>query len=221
MSALRKKDPSKMNYRELWYWATHEDQDSVMASAVELGRLGISRHPSGLSGGWKKTKAGSTDFGGYSDNSAAVWIAQQKMHVRFKIQALPVHVRAFGQVMYGNGGELEYKQLHNYLYREVMPLLAECFPNLAPEKKALIRDLIQCAIAHYWEAISPAIEGGMPRDMDVSAKEVKKAMAGHGWDMDVSQWSRQWRPIWRLIVGVMREVDERGACGVSDLCGDV
>jgi hypothetical protein len=216
MSGLRKKDPAKMNHRELWYWATHEDQDSVMASAVELGRLGISRQPSGMSGGWKKTKAGHTDFGGYSDNSAAIWISQQKMHVRFKIQALPVHVRAFGQVMYGNGGELEYKQLHSHLYREVMRLLVERFPGMSSERKGLIWALLHCAIAHYWDAISPAIEGGRPRDMDISARAAKVAMADLGKDMDVSQWRRQWRPVWRMIIEVMRGVDDEGEASIKE-----
>jgi hypothetical protein len=34
--------------------------------------------------------------------------------------------------------------------------------------------------------------------------------------MDVSQWRRQWRPVWRMIIEVMRGVDDEGEASIKE-----
>lgn len=220
---MRNALPYPLNSRNLWHWCYHSGADSVMASAAETAKLGILSRPSGLSGDWKKTKAGSTDFGGYSSNDAAIWISQQRQHIRSLIMQLPYYARALGNVLYMPAGELsepELMQVHNHLYRQIMRKLAELHPDMAPEKKAKVRDLIYCALCHYWQAISPAIEGGTPGSMEPGRGELERMMAGRGNRIETRYWSRTWRPLWLLIIDEIRTVDDEALKPLDKLCGD-
>lgn len=208
--------PRQINPRSVWHWATVNDTVSVMAAAVETGRLGIQRQPSGMSGGWKKTKPGKTDFGGYSDNSRSIWWENQRMQVRLIIAQLPFNVRAVGTVLYGDFGAADLMQAHNHLYRVCMPVVDEQFPNMAPERKGKVRDLIYCALCHYHEAISPCFDGGRARSMDPDLKQLRALMTGRGQNIETRYWSREWRPVWALIIEKIQDVDQQGLARIEE-----
>lgn len=220
---MRNSLPYPLNSRNLWHWCYYSGADSVMSSAAETAKLGILSRPSGLSGDWKKTKAGSTDFGGYSSNDASIWITQQRQHIRSLIMRLPFYARALGNVLYmpvGEMSEAELMQIHNYLYRVCLKKIDSHFPNMAPEKKAKVRDLIYCAICHYWEAISPAIQGGTPGSMMARAEDVGKLMASRGNRIETHRYSRDYGPVWQLIINEIRAVDDEALKPLDKWCGD-
>jgi len=220
---MRNALPRPLNPRNLWHWCYYSGADSVMSSAAETAKLGILSRPSGLSGDWKKTKAGSTDFGGYSSNDASIWITQQRQHIRSLIMQLPFHARALGNVLYmpvGEMSESELMQIRNHLYRVCIRKIDSQFPNMAPEKKSKIRDLIYCAICHYWEAISPAIQGGTPGSMSARADDVGKMMASRGNRIETHRYSRDYGPVWQLIINEIRIVDDAALKPLDKWCGE-
>lgn len=199
------------NPRLLWHWAYFNGRNSVMAHAVDVARIGINSNPSsGMSGSWKKTKAGSTDFGGFSDSSRSIWIEQQKQKVRFKISNIPYPYRAFGNLMYMPDGEASHrdlKQVQNYLFKEVVSEIDRSFPKLKPEKFGLIPDLIDCALAHYREAISPAMIDKPCKSFFPKPSKVKLFFEERGKVIDVANWRREWRGMWCIVLGWIKDCD--------------
>lgn len=216
--------PHPLTARNLWHWVYFYGADSVMSSFVDTATIGIKGNASSaMSGDWKKTKAPNVDFGGFSSNLSQIWCDQQKMHIRSLIMQLPFYARALGNVLYmpvGEMSEAELMQIHNHLYRVCIRKIDSQFPNMAPEKKSKIRDLIYCAICHYWEAISPAIQGGTPGSMSARAEDVGKMMASRGNRIETRYWSRTWRPLWLLIINEIRTVDDEALKPLDKWCGD-
>ena len=203
--------PRPLNSRSLWHWVYFTGNDSAMAKAVDIARVGIQSNPSSaMSGDWKKTKVSGADFGGYSDSSSQIWCDQQKQHIRSKIQQLPYYARALGNLLYmphGDASERDLMQVHNYLYKTVVKKVDEHFPNLPPEKKSKIYDLVHCAISHYYETISSSIDGLTPKNMVPRAQEVGKYMAARGNHIDTRRFSREWLHIWRVIIVQISNAD--------------
>lgn len=207
---MRNKYHMPFNPRGLWHWAYFNNTDSVMSSAIEAAKEGIQKRPSGLAGGWKTTKPGKTDFGGFSDVSAKIWFEQQRQHVRSIIAKLPYHQKALGNVLYMPAGDIagsDLTQIHNHLYKVCHGKLVESYPTMKPEKRSFLRAMIYAAICHYWDAVSPGIDGTKIKSMDPKHKEVAELMAKHGKSIDTRNWSREWRPIWTLIIEEIRSID--------------
>lgn len=205
--------PRPLNARSLWHWCYFTGNDSVMSKAVDIAELGIQSNPSGsMSGDWKKTKVSGADFGGYSSNDAAIWITQQRQHIRSLIMQLPFYARALGNVLYmpaGDASERDLLQIHNHLYKVVVRKVDQEFPIMPPERKSKIYDLVHCALSHYYDAISPSIDGQTPRNMVPRAQEVSAFMTGRGNPIDTRNFSRQWRPIWVLIINEVSAIDSQ------------
>ncbi len=212
MANMQRSLPYPLNARSLWHWAYFNGRDSVMAKAVDTATLGINSSPGGaMSGNWKKTKAARPDFGGHSDSSAQIWTDQQKQHIRSLIHQLPFYARALGNVLYlpaGDTSEQDLNRVHDYLYKKVVRAAAERFPGLKPERRSRLYDLSYCALCHYFEAISPSIDGQTPRSMAPKAAEVGKLMKSRGNAIETRYWSKEWRPLWMLIIDEVRAIDE-------------
>jgi hypothetical protein len=198
------------NPRGLWHWAYFNNNNSVMSAALEAAEAGVQKQSSGLTGNWKTTKAGKTDVGGFMDVSAKIWFEQQRQYVRAVIAKLPHHQKALGNVLYipaGDIAERDLIQIHNYLYKTCHPKLVEQFPNMKPEKRSHLRAMIYCAICHYWDAISPCIEGSKIKSMDADHKAVKEIMEGRDKTICTRRWALEWRPMWNLIIEEIRSID--------------
>ena len=207
---MKNKYHMPFNPRGLWHWAYFNNTDSVMSSALETAKEGIQKRPSGLSGGWKTTKPGKTDFGGFMDVSAKIWFEQQRQYVRAVIAKLPYHQKALGNVLYmpaGDIAERDLMQIHNYLYKTCHAKLMAQYPNMKPEKRSHLRAMIYCAICHYWDAVSPCIEGSKIKSMDPDHKAVGEIMAKHGKPICTRRWALEWRPMWNLIIEEIKSID--------------
>ena len=202
--------PPVINSRSIWYWAHVEPSASVMDAAVEAGRLGIQRRPSGLSGGWKKTKAGSTDFGGYSDNSSAIWWEQQRMDLRLVVMRLPAHLRAIGMVLYAEYSRSDLMLAHNYIHRAALRI------PVKRGQRGKIFDLTYCALCQYRDSISPTIEGDTSRSMQPDLKALKTLMADRGRSIETRRWGEEWRGVWESIIDEIRSADRCALAPVED-----
>jgi len=78
---------------------------------------------------------------------------------------------------------------------------------MKPEKRSFLRAMIYAAICHYWDAVSPGIDGTKIKSMDPKHKEVAELMAKHGKSIDTRNWSREWRPMWNLIIEEIKSID--------------
>lgn len=214
--------PYPLTARSLWHWINNQSSgNSAMAAAADTAQLGILYRVSGLNGDWGKTKAGSTDFGGHSNADAKIWCDQIKQHLRSLVNKLPVYDRAMGNVLYMPSGDMRTHNLvtaHNGLYRRVMASIKKDMPSLKPEKLAAVNALTYCAICHYWEIISPAIEGGTPGSIVPSKGGLRELMAARGCPIDTRYFSRAWYPLWRLIITEIQATDARALQPLETWC---
>jgi hypothetical protein len=77
---------------------------------------------------------------------------------------------------------------------------------MQPEKCSYLRAMIYAAICHYWDAVSPGIDGTRIKSMDPRHKDVGEIMAKYG-KIDTRNWSREWRPMWNVIIEEIKNVD--------------
>jgi len=217
LTNLTRNLPKPLTTRNLWHWIYYMGTGgSAMSGAVESAQLGIVHgQSSSVSGDWSKTKVANPDFGGFSSNLNQIWCDQQKMQIRSDLnRKLKHHERAFGNIMYMpdfQATELEFKQAQNHLYRVCQKKMKDQFPNMPAERQAALLDLIYCALCHYREAISPAIEGGTVRSLSLNTSQVQelgRLMAtGRCNRIETRNWSRQWAPLWGLIMDEIKTVD--------------
>lgn len=219
--------PRPLTARSLWHWVYFYGADSALSSCIETAKLGIkSNASSAMSGDWKKTKVANADFGGFSSNVAQIWCDQQKMHLRSEINRLPVFCRALGNLLYKPEGEASHAdvmQIQNHLYRICMKNLQQQHPSTPPERRAAMMDLIYCALCHYRESISPAIEGQTPKTMDLTSSqvnEVGRLMASRDRNIDTRNWSRQWKYIWQIIMSEISKIDDQSLRPLDKWIGD-
>ncbi len=213
MANLQRSLPHPLTARNLWHWVYFTGADSAMAKAVDIAKLGITSSPGGaMSGDWKKTKVPNADFGGYSDSSSQIWCDQQKQHIRCLIHQLPPQCRALGNLMYmptGTAGQEDMRIIENHLYRVCMKQIQTRLPKLPPERRAKLAGLIRCALSHYHAAISPGIEGGTPRSMDPKPADVGRLMAQLDQRIETRNWSREYRPMWRVVIKEVQSIDSQ------------
>jgi hypothetical protein len=55
---------------------------------------------------------------------------------------------------------------------------------MQPEKRSYLRAMIYAAICHYWDAVSPDIDGSRIKSMDPKHKDVVEIMAKYGKKID-------------------------------------
>lgn len=137
-----------------------------------------------------------------------IWCDQQKQHIRSQIQMLSPQVRALGNILYLPPGEPSMQDgiMASWLiYSSTWQTLKDTYRNMPEEHKAVIGKLCQSAIAHYWECVSPAIEGGLISSTDLSKGQVKEL--GNKLEIDTRNWSRDYRPLWRIIIEEIRKAD--------------
>ena len=198
------------NPRALWHWAYFNNTNSVMSSAIEVAKEGIQKKPSGMAGGWKTTKAGKTDFGGFSDASAKIWFEQQRQSVRAVIEHLPRHQKALGNVLYMPAGDIAEKNLFavlEYLNRVCKGQLDKQFPIKGKSKKEYLEPLVYCALSHYWNAISPALDGSAIGSMNADYKFVHEIMDKFNKPIITRRWQGEWKGVWDMIINEIRKVD--------------
>lgn len=118
--------------------------------------------------------------------------------------------KALGNVLYMPAGDIASKdliQIHNYLYKTCYKKLLELFPNMQPEKRSYLRAMIYTAICHYWDAVSPGIDGTRIKSMSPQHKYVVEIMAKYGKKIDPRNWSREWRPMRNPIIEEIKAID--------------
>ena len=194
------------NPRGLWHWAYFNNNDSVMSGALESMQVATKTSRPAF---WYET-TGKSDRAGSSDASAKIWFEQQRQHVRAIIAQLPYPQKALGNVLYMPAGDIAEKdlmQIHNHLYKTCHKKLLELFPEMKPEKRSHLRAMTYAAICHYWDAVSPGIDGTKIKSMEPVHKDVAVIMAKHGKNIDTRNWSREWRPMWNVIIEEIKSID--------------
>ena len=203
---MQKKYQMPFNPRALWHWAYFNNNNSAVSGALESMQVATKAHRAAR---WYEI-TGNSDRASANNTDDKIWFEQQRQYVRAVISKLPYHQRALGNVLYMPAGEIaerDLMQILNYLYKVCDARVSEQFPNMRANKRGHLAAFVYCAVCHYWDAVSPTLDGGPMRSMNADHKAVKEVMDKYQKPIITRRWQGEWKPLWDLIISEIKKVD--------------